>query len=65
MVTAMKEMTLYGSRYQSGSPIPEPVWGRCDKRLRTVLMRGRFITEGTLRPTEKPKAKRGRPRKEG
>lgn len=69
MATALKEMTLYGSRYQHGSPIPETIWNQCDKRQRLVLTRNRFVTEGALRPTPKPTEaparKRGRPRKEG
>lgn len=44
MATALKEFTLYGSRYQHGSPIPDAVWESCDKRQRVVLERNRFIT---------------------
>ena len=47
-MVALKEFTLYGSRYAHGSPIPGPVWGRCDKRLRAVLTRNRYVT---LEPT--------------
>jgi hypothetical protein len=66
---ALKEFTLMGTRYQSGSPIPESAWGQCDVRLRMVLTRNRFVKEGSLRPTPQPVVavyrKRGRPRKEG
>lgn len=65
MATALKEMTLYGSRYQHGSPIPDTVWSKCDKRQRLVLTRNRFVTEGTLAPKTSVARKRGRPRKEG
>ena len=64
---ALKEFTLMGSRYQSGSPIPVAAWDKCDVRLRTVLTRNRFVIDGSLRPTPSTPAprKRGRPRKEG
>lgn len=75
MVTALKEFTLYGSRYNHGSPIPEAVWDQCDKRQRVVLERNRFITHTPVaRPQTAPRVpntprtadgapKRGRPRK--
>lgn len=63
MATALKEFTLHGSRFQHGSPIPESVWSRCDKRTQVVLERNRFITtkaEARVTPAPRP---RGRPRK--
>lgn len=67
MVTALKEFTLLGSRYNSGSPLPEPVWSQCDQRLQKVLERNRFVTTQPFASragaTPAPR-KRGRPRKE-
>lgn len=78
MITVLKGLTLYGSRYEHGSPLPLTVWSRCDKRLRTVLERGRFltiqpataadspaVTSLTPRTAGGPTLKRGRPRKAG
>lgn len=62
MVTVLKGMTLYGSRYDTGSHLPDEVWGQCDKRLRTVLERNRFIVPvSAMPPTVKaPSPRRGR-----
>ncbi len=72
----LKALTLYGSRYESGSPLPDAAWNQCDKRLRQVLERGRFVTHTpvarpdmaprplrTPRNADGPTSKRGRPRK--
>ena len=72
-MVALKEFTLYGSRFHSGSPIPDTLWGRCNKRQRQVLERNRFVTP-TVAADSPPVSKqmprnaggpsrRGRPRK--
>ena len=72
---AVKEFTLYGSRFQHGSPIPDTLWGRCDKRLRQVLERNRYVTHTPVAQADMPPrrattptksdgpTRRGRPRK--
>lgn len=75
MVTALKDFTLYGSRVTHGSPLGD-LWGRCNKRLRAVLQRNRFVglqpvsaAESPATPTRVPRTAdgpsrpRGRPRK--
>lgn len=65
MVAALKDFTLYGSRYVHGSPIPEPVWARCNKRVRGVLERNRYITHQPVVAADSPPVSLKTPRSAG
>lgn len=65
MVTVLRDMTLYGSRYVHGSPLPVEVWGRLGRRRQTVLERSRFLTTKPVVAADSPPVSMQTPRDAG
>ncbi len=48
MVTALREFTLLGERYQHGVAIPEARWAQVPLRNQKALEATRFVTHGPV-----------------